>query len=150
MAQATSVARRASSGRRRRHPSDASSQRPRLHVGRLLALLLLLIAASLYLGPLREFFAQQDRFQQETATLEAARADNAAMKRQVELLTTDVYIGQKALTGSMLAPPDSQVFVVKGLPGREEEDAARPKTAPAEGSFSVLDRLEDLWRTLLR
>jgi hypothetical protein len=110
----------------------------------------LLIAGSFYLNPLRQFFAQQDRYQQETRALEAAKADNAELKRQVDLLTNDTYIGQRALEGSMLVPPDTQVFVVKGLPGDDEEiPAVDAENASAGGSFSVLDRLEDLWRTLL-
>lgn len=150
MAQATSVERRADSGSRRaRRPGGAASQRPRLQVGRLAILLLVLIAASFYLGPLRQFFAQQDRYQKELAALEAARSDRALLKRQVQLLNTDTYIEQRALTGSGLAPPGTQVFVIKGLPDRVEEDAARSETGPAAGSFSVLDRVEDLWRTLL-
>ena len=151
MAQATSVERRVDrTHARSRRPGRGTSQRPRLHLGRLALLVLVLVAASFYLGPLRQFFSQQDRYQKEAAALQAARADNAALKRRVELLKTDSYIGQQALTVSKLAPPDTQVFVIKGLPGRAEEDVARAESAAAADSFSVLDRLEDLWRTLLR
>ena len=60
-------------------------------------------------------------------------------------------MAQVARADSMLVPPDTQVFVVKGLPGKAEEDAfASPPPQVAQGSFSVLDRVEDLWRTLLR
>lgn len=126
---------------------DAAA-RPRLHVGRLSLLVLVLIAAAFYIGPLRAFFAQQDRYQQSTAALEAAKADNADLKRQIELLGKDSYISQQALTGSMLVEPGTQVFVIKGLPGRAEEAAARPENSPEAASISVLDRLEDLWRTV--
>jgi hypothetical protein len=50
----------------------------------------------------------------------------------------------------MLVPPDTQVFVVKGLPGRDAEIAVTTTTKPTTGSISVLDRVDDLWRTLLR
>jgi len=50
----------------------------------------------------------------------------------------------------MLVPPHTQVFVVKGLPGDDAEPVVRSSTAPAAASISVLDRVEDLWRTLLR
>jgi len=39
--------------------------------------------------------------------------------------------------------------VIKGLPGREEETSLSTDTPPVESSISVLDRIEDLWRTLL-
>jgi cell division protein FtsB len=151
LAQATSIERRVDRRQSRgRQPGGGTSRRPRLHLGRFLLLILALVAASFYVGPLRQFFTQQDRYQKEAIALEAARADNAALKRQVELLTTDSYIRQQALKGSMLVPPDTQVFVVKGLPGRAQEDVPRAADAPTASSFSVLDRIDDLWRTLLR
>ena len=108
-------------------------------------LVLILVAAAFYLGPLRQFFAEQDRYQQKTAALEAARADNEALKLEIELLKDDTYIGQQAR--KTLVPPNTQVFVIEGLPG--EEETAPDETASAEaGTFSVLDRLEDLWRTV--
>ena len=55
-----------------------------------------------------------------------------------------------ARADSMLVPPDTQVFVVKGLPGRDAEIAVTTTTKPTTGSISVLDRVDDLWRTLLR
>jgi cell division protein FtsB len=150
VAQVTSVARRLPPRRARvRRSSGGSSPRPRLNLFRLALLVLVLIGASFYLGPLREFFAQQDRFQQKTAALEAAKADNSDLKRNLELLKTDGYIAQQAL-GSLLVEPGTQVFVIQGLPGRAEEDAARREAEPTASSISVLDRVEDLWRTLLR
>jgi cell division protein FtsB len=122
---------------------------PRLHLGRLAILLLVLIGASFYVAPLRQFFAQQDRYQRETTALQAARTDNAVLKHQVELLTTKSYVGQRARADSMLVPPNTQVFVVKGLPGRDEEGVPTAQSEPATGSFSVIDRIKDLWRTLL-
>lgn len=150
MAQATSVERPAGAGSRRaRRSSGAESRRPRLHLGRLAILVLVLIAVSFYLGPLRQFFTQQDRYQKEVAALETARSEQALLKRQVQLLNTDAYIEQRALSRSGLVPPDTQLFVIKGLPDRAEEEAARTETLPPADSFSVLDRVEDLWRTLL-
>jgi hypothetical protein len=147
VAQLSSVERRLPRRRARsRRASGGAGPRPRLNVGRLAILVLVLVAASFYLGPLREFFAQQDRFQQKTTALQAARADNADLKREVALLKTDSYVGQR----SQLVEPGTQVFVIKGLPGGAEEDAARTEPAPTAGSISVLDRVEDLWRTLLQ
>jgi cell division protein FtsB len=135
--------RRAPVRRRSRHG------RPRLHFGRLALLVLVLIAAAFYVSPLRAFFVEQDRHQRETAALEGARAENARMQREIELLSTKSYVAQVAHADSQLVPPGAQVFVVKGLPGRGEEDAlASPDPQVAESSFSVLDRIEDLWRTL--
>lgn len=122
----------------------------RVRPGRLLALCLALVAVAMYAGPLRDFFAQQDRYHGELAALAAARAENAALKRQAELLATKDYIAQRARVDGLLVPPGSQVFVVKGLP---DEDEVEPFTLsdekPVTGSVSVLERVEDLWRTIL-
>lgn len=138
-------------GQRRRAPSGARrGAPPRLHLGRLALLALVLIGASFYVSPLRDFFAQQDRYQKASASLEAARDDNAALERQVRLLRTKAYIAQLARSDSMLVPPGTQVFVIKGLPGRDAEVVTGAGATPIESSISVLDRIEDLWRTLLR
>jgi cell division protein FtsB len=123
---------------------------PQMHLGRLALLVLILIGASFYVSPLRDFFAQQDRYQKEAATLQAARAENAAFTHEAQLLSTKAYIAQRARADSMLVPPGTMVFVVKGLPGKDQGAATTPLPAPTEGSISVLDRLDDLWRTLLR
>jgi cell division protein FtsB len=123
---------------------------PRLHLGRLAILVLILVGASFYVAPLRAFFTQQDRYQHEAAALKAARADNSAYKVQVQLLSTKDYVAQRARLDSMLVPPDTQVFVVKGLPGRDSVAPAVADTKASAGSISVLDRINDLWRTLLR
>jgi cell division protein FtsB len=123
---------------------------PRLHLGRLAVLVLVLIGASFYVAPLRAFFTQQDRYQRETTALQAARADNAAYKVQVQLLSTKDYVAQRALLDSMLVPPDTQVFVVKGLPGHDTVAPVVQDAKASAGSISVLDRINDLWRTLLR
>jgi cell division protein FtsB len=148
LAQATSAASSAT-GQSRRTPSGAGRYAPRPHFGRLALLVLLLIGASFYVSPLRDFFAQQDRYEKAAAELQAARRDNAALELEVDLLTTKAYIAQRARSDSMLVPPDTQVFVIKGLPGKEEENSFSMATPPVEASISVLDRIEDLWRTLL-
>lgn len=134
----------------RRGTGSRGAARPRLHLGRLALLVLVLIAASFYVSPLRAFFIQQDRYQREIATLEAAREAKARMEREIKLLQTKSYVAQVARADSMLVPPGTQVFVVKGLPGRAEEESLNA-VAPEvrESSFSILDRVEDLWRTLL-
>jgi len=138
-------ARRASGGRPSL-PRSSITVRP----GRLLALVLLLVGVALYVGPLRAFFAQQDRHQEAVAALDAARAENAALQEQVELLGTDRYIALRAREGSLLVPPGTQAFVVKGLPDDDELDPVTlPTDAPTAGSVTVLERVEDLWRTLL-
>lgn len=120
-----------------------------MHLGRIAVLLLLLIGASFYVSPLRAFFTQQDRYQHESEALAAARVQNEAYKVQVELLTRKDYVAQLARADSMLVPPETQVFVVKGLPEAAEEPVAG-RTEPVSGeSISVFDRLDDLWRTLL-
>jgi cell division protein FtsB len=149
VAQATSAA-SPGPGHQRRAPSGGVRRfAPHPHFGRLALLLLLLIGAAFYVSPLREYFAQQDRYERAAAQLEAARRDNTALEREVKLLNTKAYIAQRARADSSLVPRDTQLFVIKGLPGREEESAASQRTAPVEASISVLDRLEDLWRTLL-
>jgi cell division protein FtsB len=129
--------------------TGARAHAPRPHLGRLAILALVLIGAAFYVSPLRAFFEQQDRFEKASAELQAARHDNAALEREVQLLTTKAYIAQRARADLTLVPPGTQVFVIKGLPGREEETSFSTDTPPVESSISVLDRVEDLWRTLL-
>jgi cell division protein FtsB len=149
VAQASVIQDRAGLGSTRRRGGKSATP-PRLHLGRLAILVLVLIGASFYVSPLRDFFAQQDRYQKEAATLQAARADNAAFHHEVQLLSTGSYVAQRARADSMLVPPDTMVFVVKGLPGKEEATITAPRRSPTKDSISVLDRVDDLWRTLLR
>ena len=149
MAQATSAV-SSGAGRSRRAPAGTRGRAPRPHLGRLALLALLVIAAAFYVSPLRAFFAQQDQYETASAELQAARQDNTALKREVDRLATKAYIAQLARSDSMLVPPGTQVFVIKGLPGRDEEPGAAMTTPPVQSSISVLDRIEDLWRTLLR
>jgi cell division protein FtsB len=150
LAQAATVERQTGAHRRSGRRAHGRSAAPRLHLGRLVILVLVLIGASFYVAPLRAFFAQQDRYQHAADALQAARADNAAFDLQMKRLTTKTYVAQAARADSMLVPPDTQVFVVKGLPGRDAEIAVTTTTKPTTGSISVLDRVDDLWRTLLR
>jgi cell division protein FtsB len=118
--------------------------------GRLILLVLLLSAVALYVGPLRQYFAQQDRYQEAAAALDAAREQNVALQEQAERLTTTSYIAQRAREDSLLVPPGTQAFVVKGLPGKDEsEHLTLPSETPQTQSVTVLERIEDLWRTLL-
>jgi len=146
----TSTTATSGAGRSRRGLSGVRAHAPRAHLGRLAILALVLIGAAFYVSPLRAFFEQQDRFEKASAELQAARHDNAALEREVRLLTTKAYIAQRARADLTLVPPGTQVFVIKGLPGREEEPSFSTDTPPVESSISVLDRVEDLWRTLLR
>jgi cell division protein FtsB len=145
----TSTAATSGAGQSGRGLTGVRAHAPRPHLGRLAILALVLIGAAFYVSPLRAFFAQQDRFEKASAELQAARHDNAALEREVRLLTTKAYIAQRARADLTLVPPGTQVFVIKGLPGREEETSFSTDTPPVESSISVLDRVEDLWRTLL-
>jgi cell division protein FtsB len=145
----TSTAATSGAGQSGRGLTGVRAHAPRPHLGRLAILALVLIGAAFYVSPLRAFFAQQDRFEKASAELQAARHDNAALEREVRLLTTKAYIAQRARADLTLVPPGTQVFVIKGLPGREEETSFSTDTPPVESSISVLDRIEDLWRTLL-
>ncbi len=137
-------------GRPRRAASSVARHAPRPHWGRLAILILLIVAAAFYVAPLRAFFQQQNRYEKAAAQLEVAKRDNAALEREVDLLTTKAYIAQRARADMTLVPPGTQVFVIKGLPGKNEEPAlATQDKAPVQASIGVFDRLNDLWQTLL-
>ncbi len=148
MAQAT-TATTSRAGKSRPAPTGVGRYAPRPHLGRLALLALILIGASFYVSPLRDFFKQQDRYEKATAELQAARLENAALSREADLLITRAYIAQRARSDSQLVPRNTQLFVIKGLPGKEVETSSSAATPPVEASISVLDRIEDLWRTLL-
>ena len=149
LTQVATVERQTEAPRRSGRHTRGHGVAPRLHLGRLVILVLVLIGASFYVAPLQAFFVQQDRYQHAADALQVARADNAAYDLQMKLLTTKTYVAQVARADSMLVPPDTQVFVVKGLPGDDAEPVVRSSSAPTAGAISVLDRVEDLWRTLL-
>lgn len=119
-----------------------------MHWGRLTLLIVVLMAATLYVGPLRDFFAQQDRHAREVATLQELREQNAALERQVEQAKTTEWVIRAARENFGLVPPNVQAFVVEGLPGDEEEPVTQGE--PSTDSMSIGERLRDLWSTLLR
>jgi len=151
----SAAARRASARRPRagdsRRPRAGDSRRSsfRVRPGRLVLLVLFLSAIALYVGPLRAYFAEQDRYHEAAAALDAARSEHAALRTQADRLTTKSYIAQQARKDSLLVPPGTQAFVIKGLP--EEDDPGTVElsgAAPTMESITVLERIEDLWRTL--
>jgi cell division protein FtsB len=129
---------------RNRGPARSPVQ---IKVGRLGVLVLLLIAAALYVSPLRAFFAQQDRYTHAVAQLDQARGTNAALKAEVVKIDTTQYILEMAREQFQLVPSGMQAFVVTGLPA--EKQPAMPDAQPQTGSLSLPQRLVDLWRTLL-
>lgn len=134
-----------------RRSSRRAPQRPSIGVrpGRLILVVLFLAAVALYVGPLREYFAQQDRHQEAVAALAAAKEQNAALEARAERLATKSYIAQRAREDSLLVPPGTQAFVVKGLPGEDGSGhLTLPDETPRTQSVTVLERIEDLWRTL--
>jgi cell division protein FtsB len=110
---------------------------------------LLLLAAWLFVSPLRAFFAQQDRYDRQVATLVQARAQNKALRAQLVDMRTRDFITREAREQYQLVPADMQAFVVKGLPQDEPTPAPR-RGAGALASPSLLARLVDLWHTLRR
>jgi len=139
-------------GSARRSPAPARGSRarsgPRVHWGRLGLLVLVLVAAALYVGPLREYFVQQDRCMRETATLRTLKEQNRALSRQIKEAKTTEWVVRAARETLGLVPPNVQAFVVSGLPDGQEEP--RTQGEPSGGSMSLGDRFEDLWNTLLR
>lgn len=111
-------------------------------------LILVLIAAALYVEPLRDYFAQQDRYQRAEGALEAAQAENAALRGEIDRLGTDAYIAELARSELQMVPAGMQAFVVKGLPGAQSESASAEGQAVVEERLSPFERLADLWRTL--
>ncbi len=118
----------------------------RLHWGRLALLALVLFGAALYVGPLREFFAQQDRYQAEAATVGALKQQNAAYHQRLADIKDKQWVIRVAREDFALIPPGMQAFVVKGLPS---EPQPRTHNASEAQSLSLLGRLKDLWNTLL-
>ena len=120
-----------------------------VHWGRLSLLALVLVAAALYVSPLRSFFTQQTHYAQENAALQSARQQNAALKSELAKLQTAQYMSQIAREQFLVVPPGMQAFVIKGLP-QEGTPAPDSKPRPTSGSMSLLQRLTDLWHTVLR
>lgn len=133
-----------SAGRVRSRPYPSSF---RVHWGRLAVLAIVLLAGALYVGPLREFFAQQDRCQRELGTLQQLQQQNRAFKRQIAEINSKAWVLRTARENLGLVPPGTQSFVVEGLPDEEPEPVTRG--TPSAQSLSLLQRLQDLWQTIL-
>jgi cell division protein FtsB len=113
------------------------------------ALVLLLLAAWLFVSPLRAFFAQQDRYDRQVVALVQAQAQNKTLRAQIADMHTRDFITREAREQYQLVPADMQAFVVKGLP----QDEATPAPSGGAGALespSLLSRLVDLWHTLSR
>lgn len=141
-----SSARTPSSARRRTPPRSSRSSGVRLHWGRLALLALVLFGAALYVGPLRDFFAQQDRYHKEASTLQELKQTNAAYRTRLANIKDKQWVIRVARERSALVPPNMQSFVVQGFP---TEPAAKTHGSPSGQSLSLGDRLKDLWDTLL-
>jgi len=111
--------------------------------------ILVLVAAGLYYGPLKDFFTRQDQYRDETVALAELKAENRDLERQIETMKGRSWIEREARAQFQLVPKGAQAFVITGLPGADE--APEPKLKkPLEQSFTWVDRLRDLWDTLLR
>ena len=118
---------------------------------RLGMLALLLIAAALFVPPLRDFFTQQTKYAQQRATLETAQRENRALTAQVAKLKTKQFVLEKAREDFQLVPSGMQVFVVKGLPSAKKTIGADVSgAAPRRVAMSLGERLSDLWHTILQ
>ncbi len=115
---------------------------------RLAALALLLVAAALYVSPLRAFFAQQDRYDRQVASLSQAKAVNGELHVQIERMQTRDFITRQAREQYQLVPAGLQAFVVKGLPGIGSKSPSHAASGASSPSPSLLARLADLWRTI--
>ncbi len=113
-----------------------------------MALALLLVAAALYVSPLRAFFAQQDRYDRQVASLSQAKAANGALHTQIERMRTRDFITRQAREQYQLVPAGLQAFVVKGLPGIGSKASSRAASNASPPAPSLLARLADLWRTI--
>ena len=131
--------------RRRRAAGDPPVE---LRPLRLVALALLLVAAALYVSPLRAFFAQQDRYDRQVASLSQAKAANGALHTQIERMRTRDFITRQAREQYQLVPAGLQAFVVKGLPGVGSKASSRAGSNASPPAPSLLARLADLWRTI--
>ncbi len=121
----------------------------RVHPGRLAVLVLGIVAASFFVSPLRAFFAQEDRYQQELVALRQARAQNTELKAELATMGTKEYVVRQAREDFQLVPPGVQAFVVKGLPRETVGSASPAKPASQARALSVVERLADLWHTII-
>ncbi len=131
----------------------AGRRRPRrapveLRPLRLAALVLLLVAAALYVPPLRAFFAAQDSYFGQVAALSASQTASRALHTQIADLHNAAYIERQARAEFQLVPAGLQAFVIKGLPGSTPSPTPTSAPASAPTRLSLGARLSDLWRTL--
>jgi cell division protein FtsB len=120
-----------------------------VHPGRLAVLVLGIVAAYFFVSPLRAFFAQEDRYQQELVALAQARRQNAELKAELATMGTKEYVARQAREDFQLVPAGVQAFVVKGLrPESPSSALTHGKAAPQPRGLSVVERLADLWRTI--
>lgn len=138
----------AKSEKRRSGPKAPARAPVDLHWGRLGLLMLLLVGAAFYVAPLRAFFAQQDRYSSAATQLSQTQQQNAALKAEIDHLQSAEYVSEKARADFQLVPSGMQAFIVKGLPPGPSPGVSAPKS-PAGGSMSFVDRMRDLWSTLL-
>jgi hypothetical protein len=143
---ARSSSRTPAPARRASRPRASRSSAVRLHWGRLALLALVLFGAALYVGPLRDFFAQQDRYLKEASTLQELKRQNVSYHQRLANIKDKQWVIKVAREDFALVPPNTQSFVVKGLPS---EPAARTHGSPSGQSLSLGGRLKDLWNTLL-
>ena len=120
---------------------------------RLAALALLLIAAALYVSPLRAFFAQQDSYTRQVASLKQAQLRNSTLRAQIATMRTRDYITRQAREQYQLVPSGLQAIVVKGLPtggsaGAQDATGSGGAARAATPVPSLLARLSDLWHTI--
>ncbi len=132
-----------------RRKRRAQSAPVRVHPGRLAVLVLGIVAASFFVSPLRAFFAQQDRYQQELVALRQARTQNAELRAELATMGTKEYVVRQAREDFQLVPPGVQAFVVKGLPRETVGPASDAKSVSQPRALSVVERLADLWHTII-
>ena len=96
-----------------------------------MALVLLVIAAALYVSPLRAFFAAQDSCFSQRAALFAVQAANRTLHRQIREMHSATYVARQAREQYGLVPAGLQAFVVTGLPGGAASRAQSASAASA-------------------
>ena len=133
-----------------RYRRNARRAPVRLHPGRLAVLVLGIIAAYFFVSPLRAYFAQQDRYERELAALAQAKAENAELRAELAMMGTREYVARQAREDFQLVPSGVQPFVVKGLSRKPVDARSYQPATPEPRQHTVVERLADLWRTVVR